>query len=237
LGSQYGVTRENVRQYVKRATEKLHEASPDELKDRFDTDQFDFRKPTTMKQKFKLSESHGGKLEGIVRLIDEGKSFDEILKSTELSSKQLYNVKTNARSFAVEIPYRTSNPIRELKLSLQRLSDKNTSIEEAQQILDRLSVSVYRRNYEAIIRIADIVKDLGFTIQSPVSPTLPGIVVLLKLQGIPARALEHKSGIRIMRYGILAEADKERATEYLGSQEYRDELARLKKKKPTPPDY
>lgn len=226
LGDKHGISRERVRQIVKKATFKLHEAVPDEMREAHSIQLFDFQKPVTVQTRLKSSRAKGGILERVLQLANENKSVTEIRNLIPGSRNAISSIRKNKDLYNTDIPYKLD--IIKLAEDIPTLADSTTSNEVKQAVLDAISDIAFTLNHPEIIRLSKLLADAGIGFGGKIKRGESGVdfvVRILKESGIPASVIEKNSGKYRMRYGLLASVDKERALEVLKSHE---ELAQYK---------
>lgn len=214
----YGLTRENWRNLVMRATQRLHAASPPELQAAYPLESLSFRKPRTAKARLKMMHpANIGLYQTIQASLEEGKSMREIQKELGISGNQLSKLRTSSRFLGEELPYVHKVARAETEQSFQLLLDPSTPRDTKQQILQTITrgyLEKYREDPNApFTLLSHIAKQAGIKLQKD---ELYSLAAFLKEQNVPVNIIEYRFRNRVMRYGVIAGTDKEAVTNMLG---------------------
>lgn len=142
LGRMYGVTRERIRQLVKKSMEHLWLSCLPETQALFPFGELELRKPLTQKSRERISEAHGGKSVLINRELQAGKSIREIQKEKGISRQQIKGSRHVLREWSTAVPFFRTPHSQNLEL------EKNLKNAEKDQEKQEVLSQVKRRFYQ-----------------------------------------------------------------------------------------
>ncbi len=208
----FDLTRERIRQIVKKGIKEIWGNSPPEIKDRFPFASFNFRKPLSLKSRQRKSQAHGGQ-SLVVYNLTQGKSPAEIRKALGGTYHGRYKRKV-LRSWGIDIPRQNND--------YSQLAQAQISAADAQKVLDSIrNISVpdmLRRTNPLIVSLLPVARKADLY---PRSQDLPDILGVLQSQGVPSRAVAvttHKNGQEVkITYRILPAVFEKRAIGYLAN--------------------
>ena len=186
IGNGYNLTRERIRQIVKKVVEDLHKISIQEVQEAFPIESFDFDKSHTLEGRKRKSQVMGGRSFKVDQLVTQGKSAPEIRDTLGITSQSLYAARQTLKGWGIEVP--TRKDIYHKKL--EELQNPDLSDTEAQEILDAITRSGYRelsRGEKPVLTPVSIIArgaGLLFTTRD-----IKRFFYLLKKSGIPASSV------------------------------------------------
>jgi hypothetical protein len=216
IGNTYQVKRQTINYLLRRTVSKLYNASPTILQEAIPDELFNYGKPPTLAQALRISNARGGHTEAAIQLAQAGKTPAEIQALLGITTDQLASIRYKSQKYGIDIPYinnASSKPYRENQQHF--LADPSSSPEERQKALEQWLSNYATKKNHRVVNLSHLFKEAGINPHKFQEATLPTIIQVVKQAGLPAHLIERTGNNRTLRYGIVAQADKEAILEFL----------------------
>lgn len=225
IGKRNGnLSRERVRQIIRRTVINLHASAGQAAWDRFPFDSFDFGKPYTITSRQKMSELHGGTSLNIARMIDQGATIDDIKK--EYTAGQRSNARITLKSWGGTQLERELNPILPQFEGLRR---PDATDEQIQTLLDKITNTGRHQVLKQaglIIAQSTVARKTGLYISGDQVNFVSESLAKEKLPQakFPHKIKDENGQGKIAYYHIIAAIHEQRATDILQKDRNLDDL-------------
>ena len=198
-------TRQQLELITRTAVKKLYNASPQELQEKYQYEQFKYKKPRSTTSRLHISKVMGGNLKEALELLRAGKSKKEIKEALGLSESQMQNIRRTAmiHGEVLGYEYNGSNP-----RVLEHLTNPELSSDVRQEALQSLSRNALSSTVlkGSIIKLSELTREAGLNLSGP-DRKLDQVVTAIQKAGLPVGVLEGKVKQYVMRYGIISAID------------------------------
>lgn len=219
LADVYGITRERLRQKVERTIADLWGKCPESMREKYPLDELSGIKPVTLAQRQKLSHKKGGLSAQVYELLAQGRSLDEILAITHISTSQLDTARRHLRSWGgPELPLKNqAGPT-----LARQLSDQELDYQHTQDLLDQVRLSFYRTyaggENPLLVKFRDLLRQCGICQHFQVYPAATEILSGSQIAvGIFERLVKSGSQEGAQRYYFIAAKDLQEAKTLLSN--------------------
>jgi hypothetical protein len=132
------ITRETVRQIIKRTVKNLLIDSDEETRSRYRFESFDFAKPLTLASRQRLSEKRGGRSIKIAQMIEEGATLAELKQ--HLTTNQIAYTRNTLKSWGYDLP-RKLEPVEPVLPRFEGLKNQDATDQEIQVLLNKITTT------------------------------------------------------------------------------------------------
>ncbi len=222
IGKVYGLSRERVRQIRTDGTKLIWENSSNDLKQKYPYELLGLSKHSSLWSWESRSAASRGIGIRIKEVAQEGKSVQQMVEDSGLSSRQIICHRTRLKDLGIIIPYTNMAP-QESKEIVAKLSDPTLPDDDIQRALNNINRNLYNRFMKGdtplFAPLAKVGKLAGLS-KGFQSKQLEVWREIVASAGIPLGVLEYvlKSGPdagSIVRYNFIVAHHVERATQAL----------------------
>lgn len=221
IGRQHSLTRERVRQIVKRIATGLHEGADEANRDHFPFESFDFRKPLTLAHRQRMSEESGGRTVDMARKIDQGASLDELKKV--YTPDQILKARPVLESWGYQLE-REKHP--SIISEFEGLDNEYATDKEIQAHLDKISNYRQRSNLKKaglILDLTTVTKRAGLHLNaSMISLVSESLAKELLPQGKIPITIIYKNQEKVVYYRFIAAIDEPNAIDIISKDQSLD---------------